>query len=349
MKIPSKPGAVRRNSSSSDRPQKRNSFRGQDPLGQALIVASPPSSTSSRKLLKKKTSIPTAPSLMTTAKKSKVTNVDPTSVSMIARRKLGKEGLSEYQKEQQAKKDSTIINNMHRKLSEKCLDVDDEGMRKKRMESLRKHLKRQVYLHLPTSAFKTYWHLASEKLEEDVRIRRYEMEEKKKKTNKRKRSSDRDMSIPRKRSSIGSVEGDDMAVPRKRPSIGSVEGDMTIPRKRPSIGSVEGDGEIPRIPKKRPSIIEETSAVVDLVDTDDEHDWGDEGDAESQNESPLQHDKPQEAKRKEAPATVVQVPEPVVIDPFEGAGPNRWANLIIGSKYQGEVFACGDWDTIQPV
>ncbi|KAL3942652.1 MAG: hypothetical protein SGBAC_003200 [Bacillariaceae sp.] len=365
MPIPAKPGAVRRNSSTSsshrnpnNRPQKRNSFQDQDLLGGALSVGSPPSSTTSRTTLTKRTSIPKAPSLAVAASsndgKPAKAATSATSVSTIGRRKLGKaDGRSEYQREQQAKKDNTIVNNMLRILSEKCLDVSDEGRRKVRIEQQRKFLKRQVYGHLPTLVFKAYWHEACERLEEEVRIRRHEMEEdQKKKASKRKRPSDGSMTIPRKRPSIGS-QGD-MTIPRKRPSIGSQgdmtiprkrpsmssQGDMTIPRKRPSIGS-QGGTTVPRIPRKRPSL-EEIPEVIDLVDTDDEEneqEWsGEDHDVEMEQGTP-----PKETHRKEAPAPVV------VVDPFEGAGSNRWTNLILGSKYQGERFAIGEWDSIQPV
>jgi len=260
------------------------------------------------------------PSLTTTTtanKQNKPAATDPTSVSTIGRRKLGKETLSEYQKEQQAKKDKNIVDNMFRRLSHQCLDVDEEGPRRRRMEQLRKSLRRNTYVHLPSDAFKTYWHEATERLEEDVQIRLHQMEEKKKKANKRKRNSDVDMTIPRKRLSITC----------------SSEGDVV---------------NIPKVPRKRPSV-EQTNEVVDLVDTDDddEQEWGGDDDADERadeiEKDTEQQDKPQEKQIEVAPEPAVE------IDPFEKAGPNRWANLMLGSKFQGERFAFGEWDSIEPV
>jgi len=266
------------------------------------------------------------PSLTTTTtanKQNKPAATDPTSVSTIGRRKLGKETLSEYQKEQQAKKDKNIVDNMFRRLSHQCLDVDEEGPRRRRMEQLRKSLRRNTYVHLPSDAFKTYWHEATERLEEDVQIRLHQMEEKKKKANKRKRNSDVDMTIPRKR----------LSIPGCSKSIGSSE-DAVV--------------NIPKIPRKRPSV-EQTNEVVDLVDTDDddEQEWGGDDDADERadeiEKDTEQQDKPQEKQIEVAPEPAVE------IDPFEKAGPNRWANLMLGSKFQGERFAFGEWDSIEPV
>jgi hypothetical protein len=40
-----------------------------------------------------------------------------------------------------------------------------------------------------------------------------------------------------------------------------------------------------------------------------------------------------------------EIPEVTVVDEFEGAGANRWSDLVPGLQFEGEKFLFGDWDS----
>jgi len=302
-----KPGAVSRNSSSSsinnsnNRPsqKKRPSYQGEDLLGQALNVASPTSSASSRKLLKKKKlqNIPTAPSLRAPPNKQHkasaacATDSKAISVSTLSRKRLGKTSTepSVYLKKKRSKQDETIIKNMLKILTNECIHFDDEDRRNQRIKQVQKQMRRK-YGHLASKVLNHYWHEARHRFE---------------------------ITIQEKLAA---------GLERKR--------QKSIKRKRAEMANEDSASRIPR--RKRPSMEETIVLDDDLEDNEMEWDGGEE----------QRQDQPK-SRQKEAPPPL---PPPPPVDEFEGAGPNRWSNLVVRtSEYNACRFAFGEWDRMEPI